>query len=985
MSTLTLLGYYFADLWVFGALLLGMTLAVWPFVRESANRVLFARGTFFALAAFAVLLVLPGWPRVSLLLQPPQTSGPSTLASRLPTEQFPTLPEPQANDPAAEQAGEADIGSVPASETIAVSPSSSETEPAPALAPIAVAPQARMPLPLSGEQLMPLFGLTQLLAIFWAVSRILFGLVRTRRLCIGSTPLDDEQAIGSSSASVRLRITTETTIPVVLGFAKPNVLIPAGFLGDPKTLHDAVNHELAHVRHGDLKFLAFSQLLFPLFVLQPLYHLLCRAVRDEQELLADAAVLAETDRMQYAEELLCWARAAAESKLRPIALGLGLWEFSRPFFTLFRKGKTMTSKQTSLTRRIEVLLSETVPRRLVGTRAAKCLSGVLLPLLVLGLSFLTISPQFAETVAPQPEKAAAGESREYFGHIREVKTSKPIEGAKVVVQLWDGPPLVNGIGQSDPAKCLEETVHQTDAEGIYRYRVSAELAANPNLYVKVMADHHDYLCDGYNVNPWPVAVLSMKKEQGDTRFGNLSMLPAKWVSGTIVDPEGKPVYPCQVGVFWLRFPDLGIYSDRYVVATDQNGHFASKVVASEKVAFKITPANCAPLTYFLEKDDPGEVGTLTVPRGQPLRGRTLDTEGKPVAGVLVIVREKPVAEKGFFPQCLFSRSAVSDAEGYFATQPLMPGYYEMSAGEFRMNPGYEIPPEISSSLSGIEMLETLKKEWEEDNKPKNPNRVEIPGIFPPMLVDFDGTTSIEYKATILRTISFSLQGEEGKSFEGPVGIYIIGTVDYQVWRSSKERIAKAGKPLSIAVPHGLQQGLLMLHTSLGHDRSHPMRYRLKKGDVLWNDWAIDLGAHYRVIEEDIDGLEIMPYRPGHLTVLCTDENGEEIASEKSFLSWYVSLRYDRELSLYRDDGSRFGASQGFNTCDFQKTVRKNETTGEETPSYQYEFYTLAGLRFTLTAEAYGKEYEQQEKFLTLKDGEERTVTFRLKKETSEKD
>jgi hypothetical protein len=103
----------------------------------------------------------------------------------------------------------------------------------------------------------------------------------------------------------------DMAVPAVLGIFRPKILLPGSLCrsDDETRLRLARTHEWAHLRHGDLKMLAFWQFLLPLLVFQPLFWILKRYLRREQEFLADAAVADSTrQRNEYAEELLRWMK-----------------------------------------------------------------------------------------------------------------------------------------------------------------------------------------------------------------------------------------------------------------------------------------------------------------------------------------------------------------------------------------------------------------------------------------------------------------------------------------------------------------------------------------------------------------------------------------------------------------------------------------------------------------------------------------------------
>jgi hypothetical protein len=107
-----------------------------------------------------------------------------------------------------------------------------------------------------------------------------------------------------------LRLAGEVRQPVALGAWRPILLLPARL--EKSTPADQVEavlaHEWAHVTHGDLRLLALSRLLLLLLFAHPLYLILRRRMRADQEMQADAAAAARAGAVDYAATLVDWAR-----------------------------------------------------------------------------------------------------------------------------------------------------------------------------------------------------------------------------------------------------------------------------------------------------------------------------------------------------------------------------------------------------------------------------------------------------------------------------------------------------------------------------------------------------------------------------------------------------------------------------------------------------------------------------------------------------
>ena len=109
----------------------------------------------------------------------------------------------------------------------------------------------------------------------------------------------------------------------------------------PHTLRAVLLHEWAHIRHRDLWLLALGRCLLAVLFAHPLFWWLRRAIRGDQELLADA-VAAGDNRHDYAEELVRLVRMTGNGSPRAVSAAVGIWEGS-----------------SSFSRRIAMLLDET--------------------------------------------------------------------------------------------------------------------------------------------------------------------------------------------------------------------------------------------------------------------------------------------------------------------------------------------------------------------------------------------------------------------------------------------------------------------------------------------------------------------------------------------------------------------------------------------------------------------------------------------------
>jgi beta-lactamase regulating signal transducer with metallopeptidase domain len=186
-----------------------------------------------------------------------------------------------------------------------------------------------------------------------------------------------------------VRISSQVSAAVAVGTFVPRIVLPEAVAvrSNGKAIRAALAHEWAHIRHGDLWLLALERFLLPVLALHPLFWLLRRSTRFDQEVLADA-VAAGDEPVEYAEALLAWAKASPQPQLGLAALGM--WEH-----------------RSTLSRRVKMILNRTDMKsrmgRIYGLAAVSVLLG-----LVISLSLITLRPLSAgdEPVAQQPSAPA---------------------------------------------------------------------------------------------------------------------------------------------------------------------------------------------------------------------------------------------------------------------------------------------------------------------------------------------------------------------------------------------------------------------------------------------------------------------------------------------------------------------------------------------------------------------------------------------------
>jgi beta-lactamase regulating signal transducer with metallopeptidase domain len=376
---------WLTDLVVLGTALLAVTCLALVFLRQPAARMALARGTLLGLATLCVLTVLPGWPRQPLA---------EVLSSRV-----------------AEEEGDEALLVLAEAGAILPAPLMMDSPPAMDDADNFSAPSA---------PLLTLAKIIKFLPLFWlgaagcAIAYILIGAWRAFRLLYTAVKApawsqqELERIVSQKNRAPRLKTSERIATAVALLAWRPHILLAARSVSEENkaAVRAALAHEWAHIRHGDLWLLALERLLLPVFCLHPLFWLLRRQIRVDQELLADAAAAGDAP-VEYAEALMSWAKMDNAAAPGFGIAALSLWEHP-----------------SSLTRRVEMLLH---PKPSASVSPLwRWMTPIALLAAVLGLSLITLRPAaVAQDDAPADDVAKEIEPQPRPQKIKKAKKEKP--------------------------------------------------------------------------------------------------------------------------------------------------------------------------------------------------------------------------------------------------------------------------------------------------------------------------------------------------------------------------------------------------------------------------------------------------------------------------------------------------------------------------------------------------------------------------------
>lgn len=355
---------WLGDFYLSTTVLLLAVLLVGRWIAQPARRLALAWSATGALIGLALLCALPDWSSIHLLSQ---SSVPTTVEAT-PQSVVP-LPISRQQDETAREPSTLSLPNVEAVPHAAVE-----------IRPIDWGRLATLTIAGGGVVVLAWLGL---------------GAWQIRRLCASATAppenitrLFDEFAAAGLELP-RLGVSDRLAVPVATGLWQPMILLPAALVerAKPSELRTVLAHELAHVRHRDLWLLAALRMLLVVLWAHPLFWLLRRRVRLDQEMLADAAAAEVSDRHRYAEQLVAWARVATEVRTPRIASSVGLWESA-----------------SQLKQRVRTLLDEKLTILRASSRRWRLGTAICLAIIAVGLSLVSLTPADTLVAAVEAEK-----------------------------------------------------------------------------------------------------------------------------------------------------------------------------------------------------------------------------------------------------------------------------------------------------------------------------------------------------------------------------------------------------------------------------------------------------------------------------------------------------------------------------------------------------------------------------------------------------
>jgi hypothetical protein len=323
-----------------------------------------------------------------------------------------------------------------------------------------------------------------------------------------------------------------------------------------------------------------------------------------------------------------------------------------------------------------------------------------------------------------------------------------------------------------------------------------------------------------------------KNEKAGARpfFENIELRPGKPIAGHVERPDGSPAKGVSILAYSrsgkLKVGETVEYGSFSKAKTDETGNFKVNVTTPGLAVFWILPDDLAGELHGVPEGTRGDLGKFTLKPGVAIKGRVLDVESKPIAGIFVNAereRDQQAGEilGGLAVADAINRSAVSDSEGWFTLAPLPAGQYRVLPGE-RARDGSE-----RHKVRPLTAVFTPRKISLKEGEPSEP---------------------LEIRASPHVVIEAQWVDGKGKPTTGFAG-HLFGRIDGDYW-FGEIKVDPNGKAVA-QVPHGLEDVQLNLMTN----EHHAIRWRKAKGDSLSRGRTIMLGT----LDHDAKGIEIVHY------------------------------------------------------------------------------------------------------------------------------
>ncbi len=439
------------------------------------------------------------------------------------------------------------------------------------------------------------------------------GLLGAERLRRSSRPPADDRtaelcrrlaAAMRISRCVGVAVCDRIAAPILLGVVRPMILLPAAAAGwTPEQLEMVLLHELAHVRRFDNLVNLAQRFLESVLFFHPMVWLVSAWVRREREHCCDALVVSRTGRPHdYAALLVTLAETFSTS--------------------LSRSRVVSSMAERPLVVRVRQILNKEGSSMRVSSKTFALAFLAFLALSVVFVGRFAMSSQ-AEDVIQLP---AASESspKSSSDAPTEPKVVVPGDAIEGVVVDEHGKPA-SGVTIRACQHGLVNSTTTSKADGTFRVELPEPLLSETTL----TASNADGMRQGLMVLETPRRQVS--------KTVRLVLKPSHAVTAVVVDAKGQPVADAAV--------EISCWGGRMAQATtDPQGKALLRIPVETRGAYVIARKAGVGVDYF-QRERSGELPTgqntlpesvrLVLDGAAPVEVKTVDSAGKPVAGVKV--------------------------------------------------------------------------------------------------------------------------------------------------------------------------------------------------------------------------------------------------------------------------------------------------------------------------------------------------------------
>jgi beta-lactamase regulating signal transducer with metallopeptidase domain/uncharacterized GH25 family protein len=444
-------------------------------------------------------------------------------------------------------------------------------------------------------------------------------------------------------------------------------------------------------------------------------------------------------------------------------------------------------------------------------------------------------------------------------------SGKPIQGATISVNLRQA---VDTESQNIP---LGDFL--TDAEGNFTATIPFDIAlknlrrrgSDTPLIIELKVKHPQFASprlqqDELRLNSNGIGAFPTLRTRGSSGFnpqGNsvplvpLFMRPGERAAGVLLTPDGKGAAGVKViastqtpvgNRLRLASRQLQAQGNQHElsdkqwygwqeVTTDADGRFRLLLPADGDSTLAILPSKDYALMNKAIGAQRGDLGVIQLEQGPSIKGRVVDGEGKPLAGLFLNAEpigsdlKRPTVENPHSIDYL-NRAAVTDTDGTFAFAPLAPGDYRVelrdSANDLTTTNLHE-PAPATHPLPDVFM----------------PHRVMLVAGRDPAPIDFHPATTVLIEGRVERSTTPLRDGYASLKPK------ITGQVNGQVY-TADVTIDADGK-FTAKVPRGINEVQIRFANHNGP------QFRVGKDKPLTDPADINLGT----VNDDVHDLEIV--------------------------------------------------------------------------------------------------------------------------------